>query len=677
MRPLNTDPSAVGAPLRARLAGAVAAALGAALVVTAFEVVSLLAVSDLPRLTTPVVLRFGAAAWATTFLGALVPGALLAAALARPYGWAAGVLRRADRRRQRLAALGAGGACSLVVGALFLVTLKKASADNLVVVAGVMAVLAVAVSALTPIVARHLTAAVEGRPAPLAGRVLCVLGLAVCYAAGRFTLRGDYTTLHQLYALGALSCAALLALGPAVRLARRPRALGAVAALGLAGVGLGLYAPAGSQLTRHALFNRTGVVQYVLIGASMLRPPPAPAAPAPLPPPAAPVADPSRPRPNVIWVMIDTLRADKLGAYDPASTLTPHLDAFAKEAVVFRNAWSQATNTIPSMSSFLTGRHVALRAPDPWHRAADAPHAGPFFLPAPYRAYMVSPPYHDLVVRDVLAPGAITVLPADKGDADDAGTIERTLGLLRDQRPPSPFFLLITQEGPHAHGADSRRAAYVPYPVLRDEYTRAYDAAVKRADANFGRLVEGLKAQGLYDDSIIVVLADHGEELGDHGDLFHAKEVYATSHHVPLLIRLPGGAHAGPRDALAELADLVPTMGELVGLAPVAGHPLSGESLVPWIEGSPPPAAREAWTEAVFMRRKVMALVEQAPDGHLTEAIHDASDDVTEVYDLSADPREAHDLADADPQRTSALRARIRARLAAEADPRFLPLIQP
>jgi arylsulfatase A-like enzyme len=281
-------------------------------------------------------------------------------------------------------------------------------------------------------------------------------------------------------------------------------------------------------------------------------------------------------------------------------------------------------------------------------------------------------------VRDVLAKDAITVLPADQGNGSDHDTITNLLRILREQPLPSPFFLWVPLEGPHARGDVSRRVAYVPYPKLRGEYARTYDEAVRRTDTEFGRLVAGLRELGLYDDTLIVVMADHGEALGEHADLFHAKEVYQTSTHVPLIFRMPGGAHAGNREVVAELVDVVPTIAAIAGLAPANGHPGSGKSLLPWITGERTPAVpEEAFTEAVFMRRKVVGYVRREADGRLWKAVHDHTNDVTEVYDLAADPHEARNLADAQPERAAEMRERVRAHLAAEGAPQFVPITQP
>ncbi len=663
----------------ARLGRAILLAVAAALLVTISEVLALVLIPDLPRAGAEAVVRFAAGAFALAFAGAAMPCLAAALLLARPYHWAVRVLAHAGRRRARLASLGLGGTSSLLVGGLFAVTVKKATAENLLVAACAAAVVAVVVTALAPVVARHVVSSVAPRArVPRLGLWLCAAAYLACYGASRLTLRGDYTSLHQLYAIGAVASAALLCLPLVERLGRRAAA--AMGGLGALAIGAGIALPSASQSTRQLLFNRTGVVQYLAITASTLRGieslPPDPAG-APSPPPAAPMVRDGAP-PNVVWIMIDTLRADRLGAYEPASTLTPNLDAFARESVVFRNAWAQATNTIPSVASFLTGRHPALGVPDLFHRHRDAARDEPFFLPAPYRGFMASPPYYELAVRDVLAKDAITVLPADLGNGSDHDTITRLLGMLKQAPLPSPFMLWVPLEGPHARGDVSRRVAYVPYPLLRGEYARTYDEAVRRSDVEFGRLIAGLRELGLYDDSLIVVMADHGEALGEHADLFHAKEVYDTSTRVPLLFRLPGGAHAGHRDVVAELVDIVPTIAAFAGLAPEGRHPVSGKSLLPWITGDAAPAVREeAFTEAVFMRRKVVGYVRREADGRLWKAVHDHTNDVTELYDLTADPREAHNLADAQPERAAAMRARVRAHLAAESAPQFVPITQP
>jgi arylsulfatase A-like enzyme len=123
---------------------------------------------------------------------------------------------------------------------------------------------------------------------------------------------------------------------------------------------------------------------------------------------------------------------------------------------------------------------------------------------------------------------------------------------------------------------------------------------------------------------------------------------------------------------------LVPSIAAFAGLAPAPGHPVSGKSLLPWITGDAPPSiAEEAFTEAVFMRRKVVGYVRREGDGRLWKAVHDHTNDVTELYDLTADPHESRNLADAEPERAAAMRARVRAHLAAEGAPQFVRITQP
>jgi arylsulfatase A-like enzyme len=164
---------------------------------------------------------------------------------------------------------------------------------------------------------------------------------------------------------------------------------------------------------------------------------------------------------------------------------------------------------------------------------------------------------------------------------------------------------------------------------------RGYRGDVLYADAQLGRLVEGLQSLGLVERTAIVVTSDHGEGLGDHGRLTHGANLFEELVRVPLVVRGPGIPAGQKLAGAAQLEDLMPTLLELLGLPAPDG--LDGRSLLPWIEGRSPHSPREA----VLGRRRVYP---DRPDlfflrSGLRKWIGELGREGT-VYALDADPRE-------------------------------------
>jgi arylsulfatase A-like enzyme len=202
-----------------------------------------------------------------------------------------------------------------------------------------------------------------------------------------------------------------------------------------------------------------------------------------------------------------------------------------------------------------------------------------------------------------------------------------------------------------------------------------YDAAVAGSDRLAGGLVDGLRAAGRLERTVVVVLSDHGEELYDHnGYLYHACSVYQTTLHVPLGIAAPGLVPAGATvPETVELLDVAPTLLALLGLPPLAET--QGRSLLPRLEGREEPAAepRPAFSQhgaaplytvlaggwkLVYNPRGIAPVcIPGAPPGHYPIG-------KTELYDLGRDPGETTDLAAGEPARVTRLARLIRQRFA-------------
>jgi arylsulfatase A-like enzyme/cytochrome c-type biogenesis protein CcmH/NrfG len=267
--------------------------------------------------------------------------------------------------------------------------------------------------------------------------------------------------------------------------------------------------------------------------------------------------------------------------------LTPSLDALARDAVVFTRAYAQAPITTVSHATILTGTFP------PRHKVND------FGTPLPAAVPYLADLFKGQGYRTAAFVGSLILDPRngtapgfDRGfDVYDAGyrlrrpgedryqTIERrgeevTARALAwvGSAGAAPFFLWVHLFDPHD--------PYDPPADLKQRFASApYDGEIAAVDRLVGKIVAALGAQSTLERSVVVVAADHGEALGDHGEDTHGLFLYDATLHVPLVVRLPGRKNAGTRvGARVRLADIAPTMLEAAGVAIPAA--MQGESLL-------------------------------------------------------------------------------------------------
>jgi arylsulfatase A-like enzyme len=416
--------------------------------------------------------------------------------------------------------------------------------------------------------------------------------------------------------------------------------------------------------------------------------------------------------PNVILVSIDTLRADRLNAYGYRErTLSPALDRLAGEGVLFENHISASPWTTPSHLSLLTSLSPSAHGVTaPFNVLMEGLEHG-------HRYQRLAPEHvtlADVLARHGWATaaftGGITLDPrigfargftlydtsmAKVSEADFA-SMAAWVGRHRDV----PFFLFwhtFEVHAPYLHGdflgdvlpageAAELSAALgrlrstpddpLPAPQerklleARGEFRPAvcsalYDGAVRSADRWIGRLVDTLRRMGLYDRTLLVVTSDHGEQLGEDADAeggrardgrfynAHGHSLYEEMLRVPLILKLPGGGHAGQRVARVSRAiDVMPTILDVVGLLHGPG-PGQGVSLRPRWEGrrsAVPPAFSEAlatFREAKSLRTDRYRYIVTIGPGRVARqgrSFIPRRPSAVELYDLEPDPGERHDL---------------------------------
>ncbi len=358
----------------------------------------------------------------------------------------------------------------------------------------------------------------------------------------------------------------------------------------------------------------------------------------------------------IVLISIDTLRADHLPAYGYTKVKTPAIDALAADGVVFERAYSHAPQTLPAHTALLSGRlpfetgvrdNVGFTVKASERLLPQMLHDRGFATAGVVSAFVLRKETgigqgFDLFDSD-MPPTAIdaNISQVQRDGAQSEAIAEKWLDTIGTSRA----FLFLHLYEPHKPYAPPERfAEYAPY-----------DGEIAYADEIVGTLVRYLKRHQLYDRSTIVLLSDHGEGLGDHGEQEHGLFVYEEAIHVPLVIKQEGNAGAGRRVAdLVQHVDIVPTILDLVK-APVPGN-LRGRSLKPVLDGAAHLPEQAIYSEAMYSRyhfgwSELTALTE--PRFRYIKAPRE------ELYDLARDPHERTNIADQRPPARQALRGAL------------------
>jgi arylsulfatase A-like enzyme len=421
-------------------------------------------------------------------------------------------------------------------------------------------------------------------------------------------------------------------------------------------------------------------------------------------------------RPNLLFILVDTLRADHLTPYGYKTyDTTPEIQhRLADHGAVVEHAYSQAPWTLPSVVSFLTGR-------SPGELLGDNPAA--FGIPdraTPLAERLAALGYETggFIANPVLHAGAgfergfrtFYAPPADvewmSRHADELN--RHAVPWLRAHQRRRPFFLYVHYVDPHDPYQNpdmiGGRAQFMPgytgvigsdwihgiysgklqlaHPDQDVPYIKAlYDGEVHYADRHIGALLAALDPEVLK-NTLIVLTADHGEELYDHGGWKHGQSLYDEQIHVPLIFRWDGHIPAGKRlDGTVRLLDLMPTLTAAAG--DVKPDPTwEGVNLLPSLTGKEPLPRRAAFSEgmsggplraaAVLDTQKLILFNREEPfrpNDELQAYLWQkdlARFQRAELYDLSQDPAEHRNLAAERPRETDALQPLVHRQLGAE-----------
>ncbi len=384
-----------------------------------------------------------------------------------------------------------------------------------------------------------------------------------------------------------------------------------------------------------------------------------------------------RNRPNIVVIVIDTLRADHLPFYGYAHSTAPFLSELAQQGIVFDRAYSTSSWTAPATASLFTSlypfQHGVITGMVATRRALELDptitlHAIPDEA-VTITEIMQSAGYRTFGVADNLnicaAEGFDQGFDAFHSDNDrGAAAVNAQVEDWKEAilEPESPYYLYLHYMDPHG--------PYTPQPPWSERLgatgtpeISAYDSEIRHVDEHIRKLFEML---GWGEDSIVVVTADHGEEFGDHGDFRHGHNLYNETLQVPLLV-YPASAFGRESGRVSEpvsLIDLLPTLREAAGVRPT-GHE-EGRSLLGALRGESRSLADRKELFAHLQRTRLGSrngeeLVVRAVIAGAQKYLLTTPGAREELYDVVDDPQETNDLFSGHPDRGAELRMRFEA----------------
>ncbi len=380
---------------------------------------------------------------------------------------------------------------------------------------------------------------------------------------------------------------------------------------------------------------------------------------------------------NVVIVVLDAARADHFGCYGYPRDTTPNIDRLGAESVIFDQHFCPYPATTPSTASLLTGLYpdthgvFGALGPDPNRFQRMIPGTSTLEQALKGAGY-----YTFMATANVAASPTVGIGedfdsvssvegaeagPRGRGGRDSVRQIVAKFSRGLQERGDRHFFAYLHFLPPHFpyYAPDDIKALFsdkqppdyfhakpllpeatrdyraAPPPEDRSKWVNLYDANLRWGDQGVGAVRDMLAQNGLLDDTLFIVTADHGEALGEHDYVWHENVPYDEALHIPLLMRFPGGALRTRVPALTQTVDVMPTILDLLGLA--CPKAVQGRSLAPLITGASRKVRDFAYTQTwgpyycrvVRDQRRLLLQYEDGPGA---------------VYDLSTDPRETHPL---------------------------------
>jgi len=387
--------------------------------------------------------------------------------------------------------------------------------------------------------------------------------------------------------------------------------------------------------------------------------------------------------PNVLVIVVDTLRADRLGAYGNTRGLTPFLDELAQRGTVFMHAYAPSSWTIPSVASMLTSRYASqhhvfgfgarlppqevtfAEAMEPLRYIAGGFSANHLLLERLGYAQGFQHWYTD---EKALQPPSAAALRRQALEwldgAWDSQSAQPALLYFQFMEPHTPYDPPEPHRSHALAGVEPQQLAIAMAAkyaegggkvMTREDlrgFERLYDGEVATVDAEIKILFEDLERRGFLRDSVILITADHGEEFLDHGGLSHGRALYEESVRVPLILIAPG--FEGGRRVMepVSLVDIAPTLTDLLDL-PVHSA-FEGRSLVPLLASTSLTSGLSAWLRPSRSIDRTDIILQLKPKTgranddrkHVLSIVRGPNklvigrDGADEAYDLAADPLE-------------------------------------
>ncbi len=364
---------------------------------------------------------------------------------------------------------------------------------------------------------------------------------------------------------------------------------------------------------------------------------------------------------NVLLLTLDTTRADHIRCYGHNMVETPALNRLAREGVLFERAYSHVPLTLPAHTSILSGTvplyhgvadNGGYRVPPKLETMAEvlkeAGYNTAAFISAAVlkKVFNLDQGFDHWDEEDIEPQVERSALVAErKADVVTDASLEWL-----DENTRKPFFLWVHYYDPHAQ--------YEPPESYRALYRNLYDAEIAFMDAQIKRVINKLIEAGIYDNTLIIAVGDHGEGLGDHEERTHATFIYESTQHVPLIMRIPGVKDPGRRiKTVASQMDIMPTVLDYLGIERTPNE-VEGKSLRSIIEANPHPSGVERFA---FLESKWAFLhYNWSPlAGIVGENYKYIKAPTPELYDLEEDPGELHNIAEEEKKIAAQLRSRL------------------
>ena len=375
--------------------------------------------------------------------------------------------------------------------------------------------------------------------------------------------------------------------------------------------------------------------------------------------------DISRPNANFMLILIDTLRADHLPCYGYNRDTAPQLCEFAEENLLFENMFSQAPSTKPAIASLFTSlypaQHKTIRNK---HILADELRTLAEVLRDGGYSTLAVNDNNSIKTKFNFGQGFDTWIDTGK---ETAQIVNETLQPLLDPPPNGPWFAYVHYMDPHhpysapkpysrwfnpgyegeetgeidkGESDDLGHAIefYSKNPDRLEQLATMYDNEIAFVDKKIGELFDWLRERGLYDETVILIMADHGEMFLEHGYLKHSRGVYSELIHVPLMLKIPGYGGANRTATHVQTIDIMPTIFDILGIE--VDQRLMGQSIFDFIDQPNRPILSEnlRMQESRNPQRSVILeehkLIKTLLSGRFA------------LFNLQEDPGERHDLID-------------------------------